>query len=514
MRRRLLFTLATLLIIASIVLVIGIVMLYSQAEKQQANIFDSEVQRAGYNAVDKISDVMEGKLSADTIPVPPSPDSVAEVYFQKFVRQYLIDTAKNRRIGFVKGVIDFERNAVIPLDTLYYDTLYRNDRENIVSRKWEADIDVVQYGELHSYPAAHAITLPVEMDSAVVSLLDRRFLYRVIKSALTEQGVDADFDFAVYTSYNLKFVVAPQYTSTSDILKSKYFFRLKSNEKFIAPYYLIIYFPTVRTYLLQRMSFIVGTIALFLVIILIIASITLFSLYRQKKIADIKNDFIDNMTHELKTPIATISLVCDAFHNENMLEDKESRLAYINIIKNENTRLQNMVTNVLRTAQLRRGQIMMDVGKVDMHEIVNRVVDSVALQVKSRNGSMILNLDAENAVIYADGEHIRNVVVNIVENALKYSEDAPQITISTRNDEKHFFLSVKDCGIGISKKNIRHIFDDFYRVPTGNLHNVKGYGLGLSYVKKIVSLHGGSVHVESEQGKGTEFMICLPIKHK
>ena len=512
MRRRLLFTLASVLIVASIVLVIGIVMLYSQAEKQQANIFDGEVQRAGYNAVDKISGVVEGNPQSDTLTI--APDSAAEVYFQKFVRQYLVDTLNKRRVGFVKGVIDFERNAVIPLDTLFYDTLCRNDLCNVVAKKWEADIDVVQYGELHSYPVAHAITLPVEMDSTVVSLLDRRFLYRVIKLALTEQGVDADFDFAVYTSYNSKFVVAPQRTAYSDILKSKYFFRLKSNEKFIAPYYLIIYFPTVRTYLLHRMSFIVGIIAVFFIIIMFIAALTLFSLYRQKKIADIKNDFIDNMTHELKTPIATISLACDAFHNENMLEDKESRLAYIQIIKNENTRLQNMVTNVLRTAQLRRGQIVMDIAKVDMHEIVNRVVDSVALQVKSRNGSMELKLEADNPVIYADGEHIRNVVVNIVENALIYSHDAPQITIATHNDEKHLFLSVKDCGIGISKKNIKHIFDDFYRVPTGNLHDVKGYGLGLSYVKKIVSLHGGSVHVNSEQGKGTEFIICLPIKHK
>lgn len=173
-----------------------------------------------------------------------------------------------------------------------------------------------------------------------------------------------------------------------------------------------------------------------------------------------------------------------------------------------------MVESVLRTAQLRRGQLVMDVKKVDMHEIVNRVVDSVALQVKSRNGSMLLNLDAANAVIYADEEHIRNVVVNIVENALKYSVDAPQITISTYSDDKHLFLSVKDCGIGISKKNLKHIFDDFYRAPTGNLHDVKGYGLGLSYVKKIVILHGGSLHVESEPGKGTKFVICLPIKHK
>ena len=513
MRRRLLFTLATILIVATIVLVIGIIMLYSQAEKQQANIFNSEVQRAGYEAVDKISDVINGNFATDTLVTPL--DSVSnEVYFQKFVRQYIIDTITHKRVGFVKGVIDFEHNSVIPLDTLFYDTLYKNDKNNIVTKKWEADIDVVQYGDVHSAQAAHAITRPVEIDSATAQLLDKQFIYRVIKSALLKQGISANFDFAVYTSYNSKFVVAPQQTSTDEILKSRFFFRLKSNDKFIAPYYLVINFPAERTYLLHRMSFIVGIIAVFLIIILVISSLTLFSLYRQKKIADIKNDFIDNMTHELKTPIATISLACDAFHNENMLEDKESRMAYIQIIKNENTRLKNMVTSVLRTAQLRRGQLVMDIQKVDIHEIINKVVDSVALQVKSRSGTLTLNLDAENHLIYADSEHIRNVVVNIVENSLKYSVAAPVISISTFNKSDNICISVKDCGIGISKQNLKHIFDDFYRAPTGNQHDVKGYGLGLSYVKKIVTLHGGSVRVESELGHGTLFIISLPIKHK
>ncbi|MCQ2286257.1 MAG: HAMP domain-containing histidine kinase [Bacteroidales bacterium] len=513
MKRRILFTLASILIIASIVLIVGIVTLYWQAEKQQAMLFDRDVQKAGYNAIATIENVLNGEITSSNLNLDKdSTETKEDIYFQKCVRQYLIDTVSKKRVGFVKGVIDFESNAVIPLDTLYYDTLYQDNTIYLKAGKWVPDIDVIQYGEWHGHAGAHMRKMAIEMDSATILLLDRKFLNRVVKNALIEQSIEAEFDLAIYTSYSSEFILNPQKTAPKQMLKSAYFFRLKSSDRFVAPYYLILYFPTMRTYLLHQMGKTVGTIAAFLAIILGISAITLFSLYRQKKISDMKNEFIDNMTHELKTPIATISLACEAMQNETILENNESRKEYVGIIKEENNRLKNMVSNVLRTAQLRRGQIAMDIAKVNLHDVIEKVVESVTLQVHSKNGEVFLNLQASNPIIYADADHIRNVVVNLVENAVKYAKETPQITLSTSNDDKHLRLSVKDNGIGIAKKNIKHLFEDFYRVPTKNKHDVKGYGLGLSYVKKIVLLHNGSIKVNSELGKGTEFIISIPNK--
>ena len=218
------------------------------------------------------------------------------------------------------------------------------------------------------------------------------------------------------------------------------------------------------------------------------------------------------MTHEFKTPIATISLACEVLADPTMLEDKDIRASYVEIINDENNRLKDMVTTVLETAQLRKGQIKMNVELIDMHELIQKVTDSFALLVNSSNGTLTVALNADKSQLFGDRTHLTNTLTNLIENGIKYSNESPEILVYTLSDEKNFIVSVTDKGIGIPQTAIGKIFDNFYRVPHGNIHNVKGYGLGLGYVKKIVQLHHGRIEVKSEEGKGSTFTIYLPLK--
>ena len=189
------------------------------------------------------------------------------------------------------------------------------------------------------------------------------------------------------------------------------------------------------------------------------------------------------------------------------------REAYVSIIRDENTRLKNMVNTILQTAQLKKGQVKMNVELFDMHELIHKVTDSISLQISSSMGTLNLALNADEHELFGDKSHLENVIINLVENGIKYSQNPPEILINTQSNGKQFLLSVTDKGIGIPKKAIANIFENFYRIPKGNIHDVKGYGLGLGYVKKIVSLHKGKIEVQSEEGKGSTFIIYLPL-HK
>ncbi|MBO7629765.1 MAG: GHKL domain-containing protein, partial [Bacteroidales bacterium] len=261
-----------------------------------------------------------------------------------------------------------------------------------------------------------------------------------------------------------------------------------------------------------RMSNIIILILVFFVITFTVSFVALYSLYRQKKTAEVTDDFINNVTHEFKTPIATISLACEVLADPSMLGDEDIRASYVEIINDENNRLKDMVTTVLETAQLRKGQIKMNIELLNMHELIQKITDSFALLISSSNGSLTVALNADHFQLFGDRTHLTNSITNLIENAIKYSTDSPEILINTLSDEKNFIVSVSDKGIGIPQKSITKIFENFYRVPHGNVHNVKGYGLGLGYVKKIVHLHHGRIEVQSEEGKGSTFTIHLPLK--
>ncbi|MEG1556134.1 MAG: HAMP domain-containing sensor histidine kinase [Bacteroidales bacterium] len=515
MKKRIIVSFAILLGITTVMLVITIFQLYKEAEKVQRSIFVNEVLDAGDNIINKIDAVLKNDTLAIQHNVENNKDS-SQTVFSKLSKKFLLDSVSMRPIGVVKTTINFkESNAtIVQHDTILFDTTYRNIFP-FLNTLWTPDFDFnseeISKKKKKNFTKRKSIDL-IEMDSNTIALLNPEYLNRIIKASLTENNITADYDFCLYNAFTTKFVVSPFEIEPEKILKSEYVFSLKHSEKFIAPHYLILYFPGERGIYFQRMSTISMLIICFLVIIIFVTGFTLLSLYRQKKISDVKNDFINNMTHEFKTPIATISLACEAMSDKSVIEDSAIKAAYVSIIKDENDRLKKMVTNILQLAQLKKGQLQMDIELFDIHELIKRITESLSLQILSNKGNLILHLDASCSKIFGDKSHIENVIINLIENAIKYSENSPKIEIETQNDKKHLILLVKDHGIGIAKRNRKKIFQEFYRVSKGNIHNTKGYGMGLGYVKKIISLHGGSITVKSELNTGSIFIIYLPIK--
>lgn len=510
MKKRIIISLFFVVGITSILLLLSIFKLYTEAEKVQRSIFVNEVITAGDAIVEKIDALIKNDtaaLYASDSTNSLLPDTTAVVSVQR-ARRFLLDSVTFDPIGIIQTVIFVKENnsRVVENDTSYFSDAYRkmfplnNDpwspkNSNVTNMVSSVDANLVQ------------------LDSSTIQLLSPSFLHKLIKSCLADENIDARFDFALYNAFTTDFVVMPQFTDEEAMLQSEYVFRLKYNEKVTSPNYIILYFPSERGIFLQRMSTIVSLILCFLIVCFTISFVALYSLYRQKKVSEVTNEFVNNMTHEFKTPISTISLACEALSDPTLHNDTSMREAYISIIRDENDRLKDMVNNILQIAQLKKGQVKMNVELLDMHELVHKVTDSVALQISSSNGTLNLALNADNYKLFGDRHHLENVLTNLVENGIKYSTEKPEILINTQSDKKNFMLSVSDKGIGIPKKAIDNIFNNFYRVPRGNVHNVKGYGLGLGYVKKIVSLHHGHIKVQSEEGKGSTFVVFLPLPH-
>jgi two-component system phosphate regulon sensor histidine kinase PhoR len=243
---------------------------------------------------------------------------------------------------------------------------------------------------------------------------------------------------------------------------------------------------------------------------MLLFSFSIRTIYRQKKLSEVKNDFINNMTHELKTPIATISLACEALNDPDMRGSEKALGTYVGMINEENKRLGVLVENVLRTAIFEQGEMQLRKEKIDLHAIIRQVIRNIEIQVRKRKGEIITHLDASDPVVEGDSLHITNVIYNLIDNAIKYSADTPRVEVFTRDGIAEIAIAFRDNGIGISRENQKRIFEKLYRVPTGNIHNVKGFGLGLSYVKGVIEKHGGSVDVSSELKKGSTFTIHIP----
>jgi two-component system phosphate regulon sensor histidine kinase PhoR len=232
---------------------------------------------------------------------------------------------------------------------------------------------------------------------------------------------------------------------------------------------------------------------------------------KQKKISEIKTDFINNMTHEFKTPIATINLALDSIKNPKIINDQDKVLRYIKMIRDENKRMHGQVENVLRISRLEKNQIEVSTEALDLHDVIDDAISHVNLLTLDKKGSINTHLEAIQSEILANHFHMTNVLVNILENALKYSEGKPKIDVFTESTNKNLLVKIEDKGIGMSKNVQKNIFDKFYREQKGNIHDVKGHGLGLAYVKEIIDIHHGTVFVDSEKGKGSTFTIKLPL---
>ncbi len=275
---------------------------------------------------------------------------------------------------------------------------------------------------------------------------------------------------------------------------------------------LSVYFPNKNSILMGNMAVMLfSSVALLLVLVGCFAY-TIFTILRQKKISEMKTDFINNMTHEFKTPVATIMIASESLKDPEISTDQTRTARLANIIYDENVRLGNHIERVLNIARLEKDNLKLEHRDVDINDLAQVVVDSMELQLQKHGAHVQMNLDAINATVAGDELHLSNVLFNLIDNAIKYSKEKPEITINTKNSHRQLVLSVADKGMGMSRDQLSKIFDQFYRIPTGNRHDVKGFGLGLSYVNDIVKRLGGKVQVRSEKDKGTTFDVILPLK--
>lgn len=347
--------------------------------------------------------------------------------------------------------------------------------------------------------------------------IDRRIppqeLYALINQELNKKGIELPFQFAVVRGQNDSLCNVKSASFTTAMVPASFRADLFPNDIFMNPYQLLLHFNDTRPYIVKSLWWMLILSAIFLLLIIATFSSAIYIILKQKKVSDIKTDFINNMTHELKTPIATISIALDAINNPIVLADTGRIKYYSSIIGNENKRMNAHVENILQMALVDKENFSLNEQLLNVHDIVYHVSDPVRMQVEKRNGTLNLELEAENAFVVADEIHLTNVIHNLLDNASKYSKDAPEITLRTAGTKNGILISVEDKGIGISVETQRKIFDRFYREQSGNIHNVKGFGLGLAYVKSIVKKHGGTIHVKSELGKGSRFEIYLPFGH-
>ncbi len=276
---------------------------------------------------------------------------------------------------------------------------------------------------------------------------------------------------------------------------------------------LIIVVPNVNTYLFKTLQWVVFGAVLFIIIVLAAFLITIRSLIKQKKLSEIKSDFINNMTHELKTPLATISLAVDALKSNKVQSDAKSVDYFSTIIKEENVRMNKHVETILQAAQLERKEYEINRQLVDMHDLIQGVIDSFKLQLEGKPSAVHTQFDAIPSEICIDEEYFLHVLSNLIDNAIKYSKDEIDITIRTKTVSNKMIITIEDKGIGMNNDTVKHIFEKFYRAHSGNIHNVKGFGLGMSYVRWVIDMHKGSIHVNSELDKGTKVEITLPMVH-
>lgn len=344
--------------------------------------------------------------------------------------------------------------------------------------------------------------------------VDTSLLDSVLKSELKRKKIYAHYEYYLTSLY-------PGSPHHSDLKRAEnvadslgvvqYKVNLSPNNRFIDPEYLIVYFPTQRHDIFEDMwPLLITSIVVIMILIFSFYFITLNNL-KQKKLSVIKNDFINNMTHEFKTPISTISLASEMLGDSSIAQTPEKQQRYLKMIREENKRLSVLVESILQTSILDKGEFKLKLGEVDVHDIINTAINNTHLLISQRHGNIQTFLKAQNHILQADRVHLTNIIFNLIDNAIKYSKDIPEISISTFNTAEGIMIQVKDNGIGISKENQRKIFDKFYRVPTGNVHNVKGFGLGLSYVLAVVMKHNGTISVNSELGKGSTFNVHLPI---
>tara|TARA_B100001741_G_scaffold308860_1_gene305651 strand:+ start:429 stop:2027 length:1599 start_codon:yes stop_codon:yes gene_type:complete len=433
---------------------------------------------------------------------------------------------KRETIIYKNGVI--EENLIIPKTKSYYDDIIDviSDRENIsikrLSNQREEKVFSNRRIEDNLSPEQFLLKVgkiskskEVLFESAYNDISKRNPIEerigdinkfeKIIERNLERMNINLDFEYAIFDQDSITKISSEKF----DLSNQSYSSLIFKDENDLSNYSLKVAFPGRTPFLLGSLVSVIITSIIFTSIIIIAYVTTILLLLRQRQISQIKTDFINNMTHEFKTPIATINLALSAIKNPKTIVNKEKVKKYLQMIYDENNRMHDQVENVLMISHLERNQLNIEKTKQDINEIIDLAISHVSLIVENNNGNIITEKDADNSMVIGNETHLINVMVNILDNAIKYNDNSPEIFIKTLNIGSKVLIEIKDNGIGMSKAVQSKIFEKFYRKQTGDLHDVKGHGLGLAYVKKIIAFHNGNITVDSAVGKGSKFTIQL-----
>lgn len=367
----------------------------------------------------------------------------------------------------------------------------------------------------NSFSSQRIIESLFSQSKNLTNFVENRITSQMIDSLLQREfrtlGINTKYEFAVYSPNRNKLVLQKTGKFAKELLQSGFRYIIFPNDFYSQNDFLMLYFPNEQKFLITRLW--VLLVISFSLISAIIFSFTyvVSTVFKQKKVSEMRNDFINNMTHEFKTPISTISLACEAMSDKELVKTNGFYESYIKVISEENGRLSSMAEKILQSARFQKGEIILKMERLNIHDALKDAISKINMQIEKKGGAITTELNAKDAVIQADRVHITNIVFNLLDNANKYTPWAPLIHITTKTMGEGILITIKDNGIGISKSNQKKVFDKLYRVPTGNIHNVKGFGLGLSYVKTIVEKHKGKITLESELKKGSSFSIYLPF---
>lgn len=351
--------------------------------------------------------------------------------------------------------------------------------------------------------------LRTSSDKPLKERINFKQLDHFLKAELLNNGIDIPYHFSVTDRDGKEVYRCSDYAYDSEKIYSRLLFE---NDPPAKMGFVNIFFPTLDNYIFSSVRFMIPSI-IFTLVLLVTFIFTIYIIFRQKKLTEIKNDFINNMTHEFKTPISTISLAAQML-NDPAVGKSPAMFKHISgVINDETKRLRFQVEKVLQMSMFERQKTTLKMKEVDANELINGVINTFRLKVEKYNGTLDAELNAEDPIVYVDEMHFTNVIFNLLDNAVKYKKPEGDLKLKVRtwNESGKLHISIEDNGIGIKKENLKKIFDKFYRVHTGNLHNVKGFGLGLAYVKKIITDHKGTIRAESELNVGTRFIIVLPL---
>ena len=447
---------------------------------------------------------------------------------------WIRDAVKLKQAVFVRDVKQSLHQVVYEINKMQLEERVREQRqyyeENQSSFKTYDSINQVLYQSFKSLRSKNDIDLFMRSsDMASRALNQLTFSYNkqepgnfyynnksifdsVISKALKNKQVKASFEFGIFSPATQSMILQKSGRYPEELLNESFVSDLApTGSMFALPNKLLLFFPNEKTYIIGKLwLMLLISVVLFFVIIAAF-SFSTYTIFRQKRLSEMKNDFINNMTHEFKTPISTISLACEALKDVDIPKTENFYNTYVGMIHEENTRLGTMAEQILQTAIIDKGQLHLRKEPLNMDAVIKVAMGSKSMALNSKGGNVDYQPRASVTLLSGDKIHLTNVVINLLDNAIKYCLVSPSIVINTINRGNMLLIRVHDNGIGISKSNQKKIFEKLYRVPTGNVHNFKGFGLGLSYVKAIVELHNGQVYVDSESGKGSTFTIQLPL---